>query len=105
MTYFLVALLVALLLFAEFKQECRFIRIARNQDLSYGDLLAEMAADKPTVIGTVLLVACFASLMVVLASGYRLPDDPALFAGVAALLLTAATLKAVGFRRLARQKS
>jgi hypothetical protein len=103
MAYVLVPLFVALLLFAEFKQECRFIRIARDENVPYRDLLTEMAADKPTVVGTVSLVGCFVVLMVVLASGYRWPDDPAPFAGVGMLLLAAAILKAIGFRRLARQ--
>ena len=100
MAYVLVTLFVPLLLFAEFKQECRFIRIARDENLTYSDLLTEMTADKPTVMGTLLLVASFAMLMVVLALGFRFPDDPAPFVIVAGLLLAASILKAVGFRRL-----
>lgn len=103
MTYVLVALCVPLFLFAEFNQECRFIRIARNEYVSYTDLLAEMARDKPTVVGTILFVGSVAALMALVASGYRLPDHPAPFAGVMALLLAAATLKAVGFWRLTRR--
>ena len=103
MTYVLVALGVPLFLFAEFNQECRFIRIARNEYVSYSDLLAEMARDKPTVIGTMLFVGSFVALMVAVAGGYRFPDDAVPYAIVAVLLLSGAALKAVGFWRLTRR--
>ena len=40
MRYALVLSFVALFLFAEFKQECRLTRIARNENLTYGQFFA-----------------------------------------------------------------
>jgi hypothetical protein len=100
----LLILFVPVFLAAEFKQECRFIRIARNQNLSYRALLAEMAADKPTVIATLLIIASFVALVTAIKVGFRLPDDPLPFLGVGALILAAAVLKGIGFYRLTRSR-
>jgi hypothetical protein len=105
MVYLLVAAFVPLFLYAEFDQECRFIRIARNQSVRNRDLFIEMTRDGPTVVGTVLLIACFAGLMIVIALGYRFPENPIPFVALVALLLAAAALKGIGFRRLIRTKA
>ncbi len=100
MIYLFVVLLVAVLLIADFGQECRFIRGARGENLRYGELLAEMVSDKPTLIGTILLASSVTALAVFVAAGSRLPDDAIPLAGLALLFVTAVTLKAVGLNRL-----
>ena len=104
MAYVLVAIFVPLFLFAEFDQECRFIRIARKEYISRRDLLAQMAADKPTVWGTAFLVGSFVALAAVLELGYRLPSSPFPFVIVVLLLFAAAFLKLIGFKRLSRSQ-
>ena len=74
MSYAIVVLFVALFLFAEFKQECRMTRIARNENLTYGQFLAMTWDDPGYRASYFLLTGAFVAVAVLIWLGFRWPE-------------------------------